>query len=146
MKSKDIFKQLFPGVIVGLILGFTLTMLVGVDTENPIPNYIGGGICCLLPTVLNGVIVLKGTAKHLKRKLPFGQALLRILPYALVSLIIGLIVVIGIVEQVLGISTCDITVVQTAIYEAILGVIVSTVMAYFALKKYESDVKYTKRK
>ncbi len=145
MKGKDIFKQLLPGVIVGLILGFCLTMLVGVNTENPMPNYIGGAMCCFIPTLLNCIIVLKGTAKHLNRKLSFGKALGRTMPYALVALVVGFGVVALIVEQVMGINTCELSTTTTAIYEAILGVVVSTISAYFALKKYESDVKYTKR-
>lgn len=145
MKGKDIFKQLLPGVIVGLILGFCLTMLVGVNTENPMPNYIGGAMCCFIPTLLNCIIVLKGTAKQLDRKLSFGKALGRTMPYALVALVIGFVVVAVIVEQLMGINTCELSTLTTAIYEAILGVVVSTISAYFALKKYASDVKYTKR-
>ena len=145
MKSKDVFKQLLPGVIVGLILGFCLTMLVGVNKEDPIPNYIGGAVGCFVPTLLNCIIVLKGTAKHLDRKLPFSKAILRTIPYALVALVIGFIVVAGIVDQLLGINTCELSSVVTALYEAILGVVVSTLFAYIALKRYESDVKYTKR-
>ena len=146
MNGKDIFKQLLPGVIVGLFLGFGLVNLIGVDTENAIPNYIGGAMCCLVPTFLNCFIVLKGTAKHLNRKLPIGQTLLRILPWMILGGIIGLIVVYGGVEKLLNIDTRTISVFMTAIYEAILGVIVSTILAYFALKKYVKDVKYTKRK
>lgn len=146
MKKEDIFKQLMPGVIVGLILGFSLTMLVGVDPENPIPNYIGGALSCCIPVLLNCVIVLNGTAKHLNRKISFGNCLKRTIPYALIALLIGFIVVSVIVERVIGISSCEISRLITAIYQAILGVIVSTIAAYFALKKYEKQVKYTRRK
>ena len=145
MKKEDIVKQLLPGVIVGFILGFCLTMLVGVDTKNAIPNYIGGALCCGLPTLLNGLIVLKGTAKHLDRELSIKKAFFRILPLVFCALLFGFLFVVVFVEQIIGISTCDITVVNTAIYEALLGVIVSTLTAYIALKKYESDVKYTRR-
>lgn len=146
MKNKDITKQLLPGIIVGLILGFGLTMIVGVDTINPIPNYIGGAMCCFVPTLLNCIIVLNGTAKTLKRKITFGNSIKRTIPYAISSLILGFIIVAIVVEKILEINTCTIPIVTTAIYQAILGVIVSTVSAYFVLKKYESDVKYTKRK
>lgn len=145
MKKNDILKQLLPGVVVGLILGFCLTMLVGVNKEDPIPNYIGGAVGCFVPTLLNCIIVLKGTAKHLERKLPFGQALLRTLPYALVALIIGFVVVAGLVDSVLGINTCELSALITAIYQAILGVVVSTLFAFIALKRYASAVKYTRR-
>lgn len=146
MKGKDIVKQLLPGVVVGLILGFGITMLVGVNTENPVPNYIGGAMCCLIPTLLNCVIVLKGTASHLKRELSVMDALKRTIPYALLAIVIGLFVVVVVVENIMGIDTCSITKINTAIYEAILGVVVSTVFAFIALKRYEKQVKYTKRK
>jgi len=146
MKKEEIIKQLVPGVIVGFVLGFVITLLVGVDTVNPIPNYIGGAVCCLVPTLLNTIIVLKGTAKVLKRKISFGKAVLRTVPLALLSAVMGFLVVTVGVEKIIGISTCEISVIVTAIYEAILGVVLSTLFAYIALKKYVSDVKYTKRK
>lgn len=146
MKTEDIAKQLLPGVLVGLVLGFCLTLLVGVDTENVIPNYIGGAMCCFIPTLLNCIIVLKGTAKHLNRELPIGKAVGRTIPYALVALVFGLLFVSIVVEKMLGIDTRFISVIGTASYEAILGVVVSTLAAFLALKKYESDVKYTRRK
>ena len=145
IKNKDINKLLLPGVIVGLILGFCLTMLVGVNSSNPIPNYIGGAACCLIPTILNCLIVLNGTAKHLDRKLSLWDAFKRTVPYALFAIFIGLFVVITVIEQILGLNTCQIPVVTTAIYEAILGVLVSTVSAYLALKTYVKQVKYTRR-
>lgn len=145
MKSKDITKQLVPGIVVGLFLGFGLTMIVGVNPENPIPNYIGGAMCGFIPTLLNTVIVLKGTSKVLKRDLSIGQALKRAIPYALIGLIIGFLTVKLLVETLLGFNTCEITKLNTALYQAVLGVIISTFFAYIALKKYEKDVKYTKR-
>ena len=145
MKSNDIAKQLFPGVIVGLILGFTLTMIVGVNKENPIPNYIGGAMCCFIPTLLNCVIVLKGTAKCLDRKLSIGKAFSQTLPYAFIALLIGLFVVAIFLERIIGISTRDISKLVTAIYQAILGVVASTIAAFIALKRYEKNVKYTRR-
>ncbi len=146
MKKEDIAKQLLPGVVVGLVLGFVLTMLIGVNVEDEIPNYISGGMCCFVPTLLNCIVVLEMTAKHLKRNLPIGQAIIRTIPYALVALLFGFIFVAGVVTEVFGLDTRMISVLVTAIYEAILGVVVSTVAAFFALKKYESDVKYTRRK
>ena len=145
MKSKDIIKQLLPGIAVGFILGFILVNLVGVNETDVIPNYIGGALCCLVPTLLNCLVVLKMTAKSLNRKLSFKDAILRTLPYLGGSIIIGLIVVIGLVEKVMGIDLRTISVLITAIYESFLGVVVSTLFAYIALKKYVKDVKYTKR-
>lgn len=146
MKKEDIIKQLIPGVIVGLILGFVLTILVGVNSENPIPNYIGGAMCCFVPTLLNCIIVLKGTAKVLKRKLSIGQSLIKTLPYALSALLFGFVFVAIIIEKFLGINTCEINIIITAVYQSVLGVIVSTISAYFALKQYEKSVKYKRRK
>lgn len=145
MKREDIVKQLVPGVIVGFILGFAITSLVGVNPSDPVPNFIGGFVCCALPTLLNGIIVLKGTAKVLKRDLSIGKALIKILPYVVVGGLFGLFVVAGVVSGIMGINTCEISVLVTAIYEAILGVIVSTFTAYLALKSYEKSVKYTRR-
>ena len=59
MKKNDIIKQLLPGIIVGFILGCILISLVGVNETDPIPNYIGGAMSCLVPTILNTIIVLK---------------------------------------------------------------------------------------
>ena len=145
INNKDIKKLLLPGVIVGLILGFCLTMLVGVNQTDPIPNYIGGAACCLIPTILNCLIVLNGTAKLLDRKITLGDAFKRTVPFALFAIFVGLFTVIVLIEQVAGINTCNIPVVTTAIYEAILGVIVSTVSAYLALTTYVKQVKYTRR-
>ena len=143
MKKKDMFKQLVPGIVVGFILGFVLTTIVGVNKENPIPNYIGGAMCCLVPTLLNCLVVLKLSAKKIKRKISFVEVLKRALPYCL---FVGLIIVIVVIEKVLGIDTRTISGFVTSIYQATLGVIVSSISAYFALKKYLQDVKYTKRK
>ena len=145
MKKEDIVKQLLPGVVVGLILGFVLVNLVGVNTQDAIPNYIGGAMCCLVPTLLNCMIVLNGTAKTLKRKLSLKDAFIRSMPFFIIAAFIGLFIVAVIVEKVMGIDTRTMTVLQTAIYQAILGVIVSTIFAFIALKKYEKDVKYTRR-
>lgn len=145
MKKKDIVKQLIPGVIVGLILGFGLTMLVGVNKKEALPNYIGGGMCCLIPTLLNCIVVLKGTAKQLKRKISLKDTFIRALPLSIINFIIGVLVVIIGVEKIINISSCDLSITITSIYQSILGVITSTTGAYIALKRYESQVKYTKR-
>ncbi len=146
MKRNDIVKQLIPGIVVGFILGLILVSLVGVNTEDVIPNYIGGAMCCLVPTLLNTLIVLKSSSKILKRKISIIEILKRSIPYLLLSAITGLFVVAVIVEKVLNIDTRTISVLVTAIYESLLGVVTSTIFAYLALKKYIKDVKYTKRK
>lgn len=145
MKKKDIVKQLIPGVLVGLILGFGLTMLVGVNKKEALPNYIGGGMCCLIPTLLNCIVVLKGTAKQLKREISLKNTFIIALPLSIINFIIGVLVVIIGVEKIINISSCDLSITITAIYQSILGVITSTAGAYIALKRYESQVKYTKR-
>ena len=146
MKKKDMFKQLVPGIVVGFILGFILVTLVGVNKESSLPNYLGGAMCCLLPTFLNCLVVLKLSAKQIKRKISFGDAIKRALPYCLVAVVIGLVIVIVIIEKVLSIDTRTLSVLTTSIYQATLGVVVSSISAYMALKKYLKDVKYTKRK
>ena len=146
MKNKDIVSLLVPGVLVGLVLGFLLTNLVGVNKEDAIFNYFGGAMCCIVPTFLNCLVVLKLGAKKIKRSVSFGDVLKRTLPYLVLAGVIGLVVVILLIENVLRIDTRTISVFITAVYQAILGVIVSSLCAYLALKKYLKDVKYTKRK
>ncbi len=145
MKSKDIIKQLLPGVVVGFILGVVLTTVVGVDTENEIPNIIGGIMSCAVPTLLNGIIVLKGTAKVLDRKLSVGKALLRNLPYVLIAAVLGFLFAFGVLMNGLNIDLRTLETMENTLIFATLGVIVSTFLAYIALKSYEKSVKYTRR-
>ena len=145
MKGKDIIKQLLPGVVVGFILGFVLTTVVGVDPENEIPNIIGGVMSCAIPTLLNGVIVLKGTAKVLDRKLSIGKAFLRNLPYVLVAAILGFLFAFGVLINGLNIDLRTLETMENTLIFATLGVIVSTLLAFVALKSYEKSVKYTRR-
>lgn len=145
MKGKDIIKQLLPGVVVGFILGFVLTTVVGVDPENEIPNIIGGVMSCAIPTLLNGVIVLKGTAKVLDRKLSIGKAFLRNLPYVLVAAILGFLFAFGVLINGLNIDLRTLEAMENTLIFATLGVIVSTLLAFIALKSYEKSVKYTRR-
>ena len=145
MKSKDIIKQLLPGVVVGFILGVVLTTVVGVDTENEIPNIIGGIMSCAVPTLLNGTIVLKGTAKVLDRKLSVGKALLRNLPYVLIAAVLGFLFAFGVLMNGLNIDLRTLETMENTLIFATLGVIVSTFLAYIALKSYEKSVKYTRR-
>ena len=145
MKGKDIFKLLVPGIFVSLILGFAISMIVGVNPNDPIPNYIGWGVSCLVPTLLNGVVVLKSAAKELERELSIGSALKQNLLYVVISLIVGLVIGAGIIEYALGVSTCDISRVTTAVSQAITGAVVSTLFGYNAVVCYAKKVKYTKR-
>ena len=145
MKRKDIIKILTPGIVVGFILGFTLTMIVGVNKNEPLPNYIGGIMCCLVPTILNCTIVLKGTAKTLKWELAVSKAFVKAIPYSLLGGLLGIFFVTVIVETIFNISSCDIPRLTTALYQAPLGVVVSTCLAYLALRKYEKTVKYKRR-
>ena len=145
MKSKDIIKQLLPGVVVGFILGVVLTTVVGVDTENEIPNIIGGIMSCAVPTLLNGIIVLKGTAKVLDRKLSVGKALLRNLPYVLIAAVLGFLFAFGVLMNGLNIDLRTLETMENTLIFATLGVIVSTFLAYIDLKSYEKSVKYTRR-
>ena len=146
MKKNDYVKLLLPGIIVGFILGLILSSLVGVNKEKEIVNFIGGGMCCAVPTLLNCLIVLKGASKVLKRKLSIIKALKQALPYIILAFVFGFLFVAVLVTRVLNINTCELSVLVTAIYQAILGVIISSLSAYLAVKDYEKKVKYTKRK
>lgn len=145
MKSKDIIKQLAPGLIVGFILGFALITVVGVDTENEVPNIIGGVMSCAIPTLLNGLIVLKGTAKVLDRKLSIGKAFLINIPYIIIAGILGFLFAYGVLMTALDIDLRTITQMENTLIFATLGAIISTFLAYFALRHYEKSVKYTRR-
>lgn len=145
MKSKDILKQLIPGLVVGFILGFILITIVGVDKENEVPNIIGGVMSCAIPTLLNGLIVLKGTAKVLDRKLSIGKAFVINIPYIIIAGILGFLFAYGFLMTALDIDLRTLTQMENTIMFATLGAIISTFLAYFALRHYEKSVKYTKR-
>ena len=103
-------------------------------------------MCCLIPTFLNCLIVLKGTAKQLDRKISMKDTFLRTLPWMLLAGIIGFLIVTLGIEKIMGVDTRTIPLITTMIYQTCLGIVSSTLFAYIALKKYVSDVKYTKRK
>lgn len=145
MKSKDIARQLVPGLIAGFILGFILITIVGVDEGNEIPNIIGAVMSCAVPCLLNGVIVLKGTAKTLERKLSIGKALVMNIPYIILAAIIGFLYSYIYMKTILGFNLCALSPMQNTIIFASLGAVVSTILAYVALKDYEKRVKYTRR-
>ena len=104
MKKNDIIKQLVPGLVVGLILGFILITIVGVNKEDEVPNLIGGVMSCAIPMLLNGIIVLKGTAKVLDRKLSIGKAFVRTIPYIIIAAIIGFLFAYGVLMMALDID------------------------------------------
>lgn len=145
MKSKDILKQLIPGLIVGFLLGFILITIVGVDEENEVPNIIGGVMSCAIPTLLNGLVVLKGTAKVLDRKLSIGKALVINIPYIIMAAILGLLFTYGVLITALDIDLRTLSQMENTLIFATLGAILSTILAYFALRHYEKSVKYTRR-
>ena len=145
MKKDNIISLLVPGIIAGAVLGFGLGMLAGVNGENPIPNYIGGVLCCLVPTLLNCLIVTKGAAKALKREISVGAVFKRILPYALCAGIIGLVLYVVVLESMLGMDSRMFSRVGNAIMQACFGIVTSTFFGYIAIKSYAKDVKYTKR-
>jgi len=145
MKSKDILKHLIPGLVVGFILGFILITIVGVDKENEVPNIIGGVMSCAIPTLLNGLIVLKGTAKVLDRKLSIGKAFVINIPYIIIAGILGFLFAYGFLMTALDIDLRTLTQMENTIMFATLGAIISTFLAYFALRHYEKSVKYTRR-
>ena len=145
MKSKDILKQLIPGLIVGFLFGFILITIVGVDEENEVPNIIGGVMSCAIPTLLNGLIVLKGTAKVLDRKLSIGKALVINIPYIIMAAILGLLFTYGVLMTALDIDLRTLSQMENTLIFATLGAILSTILAYFALRHYEKSVKYTRR-
>lgn len=143
MRSKDIYKQLVPGIFVGFLLGFVINFLAGVNTVNPVPNMIGIVLSCTVPVALNGVIILMGTAKFLDRKLSVGEAFKRNSVYILLGTFIGFFYMVGMLNC--GVDLTQVNEMTNTINNALLGVAVSTVLGYFTIKDYAEDVKYTRR-
>ena len=146
MKIKNIVEQLIPGCIVGLILGFTLSYLVGVNATDPVPNYIGSMVCCALPTFLNSIVILKGTAKTLKREISIKDAIIRALPFVGIGALIGIFFVAGIMDGIFQANVQSFDRISFACVCAVLGIVVQTILGYFVIVKYVDDVKYTRRK
>lgn len=140
MKEEQVAKLFVPGVIASIILGFGLGMFVGVNPDEKMPNYIAWALCCFIPTILNCVIVLENGAKILKKELPMSQALARIFKYAVFAFMIGFIIVF-IMDAIFGVNPCTLTNFMAAVGQSVMGVIVSTGMAYVSLRRYEEYVK-----
>lgn len=145
MKKKDIIKQLIPGVIVGAVLGGVINTLAGVNTKEIMPNVINAMLASAIPTLLNGTIVLLGTSKILERKLSVLKAFLNNLIYVLIAAVLGFAFSFGLLHGLLNIDLKEITVLVNTIVLSILGIVVSTLLAYIALKRYEKSVKFTRR-
>lgn len=147
MKSfKDYAKILLPGCVIGgMLCLFVGYFVIKVDTVNPMKNIMGGFLGCFVVSMLNSLVSLKQTAKTIDRKISVGKCLLTALPYALMAGIIGLVVVGPIMSGVLQINTCEISRSGHMLYNAGLQVILSTIVAYIAMRSYVSTVKYTKR-
>lgn len=145
MKKNDIIKQLIPGVIVGAVLGGVINTLAGVNTKEIMPNVINAMLASAIPTLLNGTIVLLGTSKILERKLSILKAFLNNLIYALIAAVLGFAFSFGLLHGLLNIDLKEITVLVNTIVLSILGIVVSTLLAYIALKRYEKSVKFTRR-
>lgn len=145
MKRNDIIKLLVPGFVVGFVLGLIVIALVGVDKKNEISNIIGGVFSSIIPTLLNGIVVLKGASKTLKRKLSVLGAFKINLIYILVAAVIGFLFTYVVLISILEIDLRSFTRLENTLVFASFGAIISTVLAYFALKSYERKVKYTRR-
>lgn len=146
MKRKDIIEALYPGIFISLVLGYCITMFIGVNDTDMVPNMIGGIICCFIPTLFNTTIVLKMTAKKLKRDISVEDAIGKTIRYTIMAALIGFLVVAWFLPVVLGIDPREMSTYHTALYQAPLAALVSTVLAFVALKRYEKSVKYKKRK
>lgn len=145
MEKNQIVKLLIPGVFVGMVLGTVVGVLTGVDTTAVAPNVIGSILGAAIPTLLNGQVVLMMGSKELERKLSFGKALLRNLPFIGIGALLGLIYSVGILMGICKVDLCSLSVTVNTISNTILGIVVSTVLAYFAITSYAKDVKYTRK-
>jgi len=145
MKRNDIIEVLYPGVFIGLVIGYCLAMIVGVNEVDPLPNLILGILSCFLTTLLNTTVVLKMTAKRLNRKLTVKTAIAKTFRYTIMAGCIGFLAV-AFITVGLNLDTREISTYHTALYQAPLAAVVSTLLAYIALKRYEKSVKYKKRR
>lgn len=143
MRSKDIFKQLVPGVFVSFILVFVINFLVGVDTVNPGVNMLVIVLSCALPVALNGIIILTGTAKSLDRTLSISEAFKRNLVFVALATVIGAFYMVGMVNT--GVDLTQVNEITNTITNSLLGVVVTTLLGYFTIKEYAEDVKYTRK-
>ena len=143
MKSRDIFKQLVPGIIASVFLAFIINCIIGVDTVNPGVNMLVIVLSCTLPVTLSGTIVLSGTAKSLGRTLTIGEALKRNIVFIAIGTVIGAFYMVGMVNC--GVDLTQVNEITNTISNSLLGVVVATMLGYFAIKEYATDVKYTRK-
>ena len=145
MKKDQVVKLLIPGVIMGFVLGSIIGYLAGVDANDVMKNNIGGMAACLIPCLLNCTIVVKQAAGVLNRKISVLKAFTHSIPEIIAGAVIGLLFHAVILAKVLNINTCTFSRIGMTALNMILGIVVSTIMGYIAIRTYESKVKYTKR-
>lgn len=143
MRSRDIFKQLVPGIIASLVLALVINILVGVDTVNPGVNMLVIVLSCTIPVTFSGLIVLTGAAKSLDRTLSISEAFKRNLVFIALGTVIGSFYMVGMVNS--GVDLTQVNELTHTITNSLLGIVVSTLLGYFSIKEYAEDVKYTRK-
>ena len=128
-------KILLPGFAVSLVLGFGLSMPVGVNAEDPIPNYIGVGVGSFVPILLNSIVSLVVASKEQGQKPTIGKAMPVILACAVLGVAIGVGLTILVVEGLIGIKTTELTQLNFAAYQAVIRAILATKAGYLVVRK-----------
>ena len=70
-------------------------------------NHIGGLMACLIPCLLNCVIVVKGTSKVLKRDITVPKAFVVAAPYIVIGAVFGFLFHLVFLTMILKLNTCE---------------------------------------
>ena len=89
------------------------------------------------------LIDLNIAALHMLTKLFLKDMKRRNLGYIFLGTVIGLFYMVGMLNS--GVELTQVNEMTNTITNALLGVVVSTLLGYFTIKEYAEDVKYTRR-
>ena len=124
------------------------------SSENQEANFIADRIQELLGIPWNSAGTLRGLSyadmSILCRSLNYTKAITdeldrRNIPYIIMAAILGLLFTYGVLITALDIDLRTLSQMENTLIFATLGAILSTILAYFALRHYEKSVKYTRR-
>lgn len=143
MKEKDIILKLTYGVFICSIVGFIFPISLGVK-DKEVYNYLILASNCFILTTINCILMLKYTYDTFKMKLEIKTVIFKILPYSLISFMLGLIFML-ILDEGFNVKICEIQRFVTALYQMFFSVIVSTIMANDAIIRCEGSIKEFKK-
>lgn len=142
MKQNDKILKLTYGVFVCTLIGFIFSISLGVK-DKEIYNYLIAASNCFLLSTINCILMLKESSKLLKRKLDIKEIIISVLPYSLISFMLGLIYML-ILDEGFDIKICKVSRFITALYQTFVALVISTTMADNIITKYEESIKNKK--